>query len=261
MCCEHRGGLAMKAIVALLVPWISLLILGCGASQPTTRSLATVLQKMRDARCATAYCFGRDGDEFAVEPLADIPIGKTFVVADRGSLGTFINNHSASATLTAGIRVWALYDLASLSMYLSKPVFTTEDHIRVHGSAYEQPITRVKQPYPGIALGLLADALWIGFDINELHNGSDDNDRDPRYTRDAVISRAFTWTVAISPITLARNGLGTIASNRKRNSEPASGSTPEPTTPATENGSSSSTPSRAPAPASPSDTSAKEPAP
>jgi hypothetical protein len=209
----------------------------CSGCAPLYTSASGALESAREARCVTAICFGGDttdprtgkpkmATKYAIEPLAELPVGKAFTAWDSHSLGTFINNHDVSVQLAAGLRFWAFDDLMSVSVYLAKPLIATDDHIRVQGSTYEQPVSRVKQPYPGVALGFMGDMLWLGFDINELHNGSSDSDRDLRYGRDQVISRAYTFTLALTPITTARNAIG--AANMKSPAPPPATPVPSP---------------------------------
>jgi hypothetical protein len=168
---------------------------------------------MRKARCATAICFG-ESYKFALEPLIELPIGKSFTSNGLGALANFENSHDVSATFTAGARFWVFYDLISFSLYLSKPVFSQAGTLRVAGSAFEYSADNVRRPYPGFAIGLLADVVWIGFDIDELRNGDTDATHDPRFPRNAVVSRAPVFTIALAPVTLARNALGNASSSK-----------------------------------------------
>src|SRR5690349_9847347 len=44
--------------------------------------LENVLESSREARCKTALCWGGDGDtKYGLEPIGEIPVGKTFVPA------------------------------------------------------------------------------------------------------------------------------------------------------------------------------------
>lgn len=203
-----------------------------GAPKPTK----TLSQQWNDAvsgalagRCATAICFGGDdGYRFAIEPLADIPVGKTFALwpSDTNSLAGFVNNHDFSATFSAGLRFWAFHDIVSGSIYLAAPLFNTDDKVRILGDSFQQPSSRIRSPYPSFALGFLADTLWVGFQYIELRNGAaDDSTRDFAYPRNAVISQVWTATVALAPITAIRNGLGAAS---KKSSPPAD--TTKPTT-------------------------------
>jgi hypothetical protein len=176
------------------------------------KTFANFFGNARAARCRTAICgFGADDTWFAVEPLGEIPVGKTFVFpgVDSG-LADFVQNHDVSVTLAAGLRFWFFYDWVSLSVYLSSPLYDGDATIRLRGSDFEHSPARLKRPYPGVGLGLIGDLLWIGVDYNELRNGDTDASRDPDFARNAVISRAWTISFGLAPITLARSGLGSV---------------------------------------------------
>lgn len=181
-------------------------------------SFKDALRSAREGRCRTAICWGSDY-KWAIEPLAELPVGKTFSLSHKSDLGNYINNHNYSASLAAGIRVWLFHDLVSVAMYISTPL-GGDDTVRVRGSSYEFPATKIKRPYPGFALGLLADTLWIGFDHEQLRNGDSDAGRDPSFPRNAVVDRVWTLTVSIATITAIRNGLG-IATSDNEDSAPA----------------------------------------
>lgn len=170
------------------------------------------LSRARKARCKTALCWGgSDSTELALEPIGEIPVGKTFTpdfFRPRDGLAGFVNNHDVSLTLAAGMRFWFYYDVVSLSVYFSTPLLDGDATIRLDGSTFEHPFSRVRRPFPGIGIGLFGDIMWVGLDYNELRNGDSDMGRDPDYPRNAVIDRALTITVGIAPITLARTGLG-----------------------------------------------------
>jgi len=178
-------------------------------------SLSAATLAMRRARCATAICFGQDF-KYGLEPLVELPVGKTFTSNGLGALANFENSHDISATFTAGLRFWILHDAISFSIYLSKPLFAQHGTLRVAGSPFEYGEQNVRRPYPGLALGFLADVIWIGMDIDELRNGDTDTTRDPNFPRNAVVSRAPVFTIALSPITLTRNALGNVTSAAPR---------------------------------------------
>lgn len=167
----------------------------------------------RAARCQTAICWG-DKYFWGLEPLAELPVGKAFAM-DGSSLGKFINSHDVSLQLTAGIRIWTAWDWISLSIYIAKPLLTDGATIRVNGTDVSHPEADVRTPYPSLAIGLLADTIWIGFDIYELHNGDLDTNRDLAFPRNDVISRSVTLTLGIAPINLVRTGIGLVSSAAK----------------------------------------------
>jgi hypothetical protein len=174
-------------------------------------SFALATESMRKARCATAICFG-EGYKYGIEPLVELPIGKSFTSNGWGALAQFENSHDVSATFAAGLRFWAFKDWISIAVYLSKPLIQGSSTLRVQGSPFLYPSGNVRRPYPGAAIGVLADSIWLGVDVDELRNGDADSNRDPRFLPNAVVSRAVIFTVALTPITIARNALG--AANR-----------------------------------------------
>ncbi|WP_437960337.1 hypothetical protein WME76_12295 [Sorangium sp. So ce119] len=202
------------------------------ASQPEHAKPATttdtkfrdVLSLAREARCATAICWGEDR-KWAIEPLVELPIGKTFVLPRIGggasTLGGWINAHDVSLTFNAGLRFWVFWDWVSVSIYMSQPLLSGERTIHVPGSKYEHPASNIRRPYPGLALGLLGDSLWLGLDYQELLNGDAADRSDRNYARNQRISSALSLTVGIAAATSLRNGIGTslaarAASDRKK---------------------------------------------
>ncbi|MES1173002.1 MAG: hypothetical protein ABUL62_01645 [Myxococcales bacterium] len=159
-----------------------------------------------DNRCALAFCFG-DGHAIGIEPLVELPFGKSFS-ASNGAVADYVNNHDLKVDLAAGVRVWMFKDLMSLSLYLSKPL--TDRTVRIPGSAFEYPAAALRRPYPGIALGLLYDTLWVGLDHDELRNpdGTSGVAHDPTYPPNSLVGSSWTITVAIQPLTSFRNGIG-----------------------------------------------------
>lgn len=176
-------------------------------------TLAAALSRARKSRCATALCFGgSDGTKYAIEPLAEVPLGKTFVMPwVVGGLSDFVNNHDVSVTLAAGVRFWFAYDLLSLSVYLSSPLYEGDATIRMSGSPYEHSPSNLRRPFPGVGLGLLGDIVWLGADFNQLRNADSDVNRDLSFGRNQVISEVWTFTIGLSPIALARNGIGNVS--------------------------------------------------
>ncbi len=91
-------------------------------------SLSAATLAMRRARCATAICFGQDF-KYGLEPLVELPVGKTFTSNGLGALANFENSHDISATFTAGLRFWILHD-AIRALPLSTESKTCADHTR-----------------------------------------------------------------------------------------------------------------------------------
>ncbi|MBN2529133.1 MAG: hypothetical protein JXR76_22275 [Deltaproteobacteria bacterium] len=192
-----------------------------------TKVFKNGLFKAREARCKTAICGGGTDDTwFAVEPLLDIPMGLTFALPNykrgqwnTGPLTDYVNNHDFSISFVAGLRFWFWYDIVSFSIYFSKPVLEREKAIHIKGSDYPHSAANVRRPYPGFAIGLLGDTLWIGFDINELRNGDQTTNMDPNFRPNQVLSRVWTITIGIAPANTLRSGIGTALSRDTKDAE------------------------------------------
>lgn len=165
------------------------------------------------ARCTTALCFD-DNMWVAVEPLIELPVGKSFGTGS-GSLVNFINNHEIKVDLAAGFRLWLFRDLISVALYLSFPLTTSG--IRLEGSSFTYPAASIRRPYPGFAFGLLYDIIWIGIDHDELRNGDsvDSSAYNPAFPANARVSSCTTVTVALQLVTATRALFGAIAQKSK----------------------------------------------
>jgi hypothetical protein len=170
-----------------------------------------------DGRCKTAICLKAFNQKnwLGIEPLIELPIGKTFTF-NTGGLADFVNNNDFSVRFTAGLRVWLFKDWVSLAIYLSQPVTPKDSHVRITGSEFSYPATYVRRPYPGFALGFLFDVMWLGIDRDELRNGTTDDTsvRDASFPRNALVSGAWTFTLAFQPFTSFRTGIGTVLSKQ-----------------------------------------------
>lgn len=180
-----------------------------------------LVETILEARCATAICFnnGSTKNWLGIEPLVELPVGKSFAIGHT-SLSDWVNNHELHVDLAAGIRVWMFRDVVSFSMYLSKPLSDTP--VRLEGSSFVYPGSSIRRPYPGAALGLLFDSIWIGFDRDELRNGDSQTNRDATggslnsaYPPNEVISSSWTVTVALQPVTAFRTAIGTAVQASK----------------------------------------------
>lgn len=168
--------------------------------------------KIREGRCRTALCWWPD-NFWGLEILAEAPLGSSFAVHPT-NLGGFLDNNGFTVQLTAGLRMWTLWDYISLSVYFSKLVFQSNDAaIRIPSYSYQHPASSVRRPYPGIAIGLLSDIVWIGFDYNVLYNGNNSH-RDPHFPENTRIAGAWTVSIAFAPITLGR-AVGAAVNRRK----------------------------------------------
>ena len=190
---------------------------GCAGTQ--LASFGTAMDDARAARCATALCFG-DENEYAVEPVVELPVGKTFALSARSDgLPGYYDNNRIDVSFNAGIRFWALHDVASLTLYLSEPVVPSQSTLRIQGSEFEHPPSAVRRPWPGLALGLFADTLWLGVDYNELRNGGRVGGMDIHYRPNQRIDSVVSLTVAIAPVNAIRTGLGTALTQNRRKAE------------------------------------------
>lgn len=179
-----------------------------------TRSFRGAMVGARRSRCATAICWG-PSYKFAFEPLAELPIGKTFGVPSSG-LARYVNGNDIQVSFNAGVRFWMAWDWVSFAVYLSKPLLQGGDFIHVSGSKHEFATSQVRRPLPGIGVGLFGDMLWLSFDYDQLRNGNAGNLRAPEFPQNAIVSHAFTFTVAIAPMAGLRNGLGTLGEKNRR---------------------------------------------
>ena len=180
----------------------------------------TLVDKLLSARCSTAICFdnGKMRHWLGIEPLVELPIGIGFAVSGS-ALADYVNNHDIRVDLAAGVRVWLFRDVVSLSIYISKPLLDTS--IRLRGSDFVYPGASTRRPFPGFALGLLFDSIWVGFDRNELRNGDgkDSSALNPDFPPNQVVSSAWTLTLALQPVTAFRTAIGTAVQSSKAGSE------------------------------------------
>lgn len=79
------------------------------------------------------------------------------------------------------------------------------------------PGSAVKRPYPGFAIGLFYDSLWLGFDRGELHNGDagDQAAFNPDLPPNQVVTATWTITLALQPVTAFRAAIGTAVEASK----------------------------------------------
>jgi hypothetical protein len=163
-------------------------------------------------RCATALCFNANGQRgwLGIEPLVELPIGKPFTF-NSGGLADYLNSTNVSFSLSAGLRIWILQDWISLAVYLSTPLAPSNTTIQLSGSSFQYSASALRRPYPGLALGLLFDTLWIGLDRDELRNGADgSSNTNPAFPPNALVSGVWTWTIGIQPFTIARTSIATM---------------------------------------------------
>lgn len=207
---SKQVGLAKDALAAI----------GTQLQSLATASGWDLIDKLLTARCSTAICFdnGPARHWLGIEPLVELPIGIGFAVGSS-SLTDYVNNHDLRVDLAAGARVWLFRDVVSLSVYISKPLI--DSSIRLRGSDFVYPGSSVRRPYPGFALGFLFDSIWLGFDRNELRNGDgkDGSALSPDFPPNAVVSSAWTITLALEPVTAFRTAIGTAVQSNKAGSQ------------------------------------------
>lgn len=171
----------------------------------------SLVDTLLQARCRTAICFDNGEEQkywLGIEPIVELPVGKSFGVG-RSSLADYVNNHELRVDLAAGLRVWFFRDVFSVSVYISKAL--TDASVRIEGSPFVYPGSAVKRPYPGLALGLFYDSLWVGFDRDELRNGDADDQAgsNPDFPPNELVSATWTVTLALQPVTAFRAAIGT----------------------------------------------------
>lgn len=186
-----------------------------GGRRESVQDSAGIDQLLLEGRCKTAICLNAFDRRnwLGIEPLVELPIGKTFTF-NTGGLADYVNNNDITVKFTAGLRVWFFKDWVSLGIYLSQPITPKDSQVRIPGSEFAYPASYVRRPYPGFALGFLFDVLWLGIDRDELRNGTSDDSaaRDPSFPRNALVSGVWTFTLALQPFTTFRTGLGTVVS-------------------------------------------------
>ncbi len=177
----------------------------------TSDSGSSAITVLLDSRCRVAFCFNNNA--VGIEPLIELPIGKSFSL-NSGGVSDYVNNHDLKIDFAAGLRVWIYQDWLSFAVYLSKPL--SDRPVRIPGSSFEYPSSALRRPYPGVALGLLFDSLWVGLDRDELRNPDSTTgvNRDPTYPPNALVGASWTVTVALQPITAFRTGIGVLAKNQ-----------------------------------------------
>jgi hypothetical protein len=153
--------------------------------------------------------------------MAELPIGGTFALGSS-SLASFDNSNPLTIQFSAGVRFWFWSDLASISIYVAQPVYTSGSKLSIPGAALAHSASDVRRLGPSVALGFLGDLLFIGGGIDQLANGTvGSSDNDPAYAPGQVLSRALTITIGFAPLAAARNMGSNIAA--KTNPTPSTG--------------------------------------
>lgn len=190
------------------------------AAKAPSRAGQALVKELLAARCKTAICFDRRGagarreNWFGIEPLVELPVGKSFALGS-GGLADYVNNHSLRIDFTAGLRVWVHQDWVSGSVYLSQPLI--DRPVRVPGSSFEYPASALRRPYPGVALGVFFDTLWLALDRDELRNPDSVGtaQADPGFPPNGLVDSCWTLTIALQPLTAFRTAIGRAVEKRE----------------------------------------------
>jgi hypothetical protein len=181
----------------------------------TKTKLTRELSASRYIRCQVALCWGDQGTEWAVEPVLDLPIGIVWS-AGSGALTSYINANKLNIEFNAGLRFWMWHDRFSIMLYFAAPVVRGDDKIRLEGSGFEHPTSSIQRPFPSVGIGFFGDILQFGFAYDLLINGDGDQDRDPRYRPNQVLSRSLTITLGFATVLTARTALAHTGSDKDK---------------------------------------------
>lgn len=180
-----------------------------GINEPQ-RFRAFLMNGLR-SRCKIALCFAFEsrGDThyWGLEVLTELPTGLSIAgLRQKSSLARYLNSTPGSVSLKGGVRFILPDDWVSIGVYMSTRDFSDAAAVRVRGRNFDYPAGSIRRPYPGAALGLFGDLLWLGFDIEELQNAGDT--LDPAYPPNEPVSRAMTFTVALPLVSVLHQILG-----------------------------------------------------
>lgn len=184
-----------------------------------TRSFRGAMLGARAGRCGTAVCWG-PGYKWALEPLVELPVGKSFSLPGS-SLAKYLNSNELQVSFNAGIRLWLWWDWISISTFMSKVLVTGNDTIYTATSGVPLPASQLRRPFPGLGIGLFGDMLWISMDYDQLRNGNVMATKSPDFRPNEIVSHAFTFTIAVASIAGLRNGIGTLVEQKRRKQEEA----------------------------------------
>lgn len=176
-------------------------------STPRT-TLASRLIGTTSFRCKMALCWGgSSGRKFAFEPLLDLPVSLTWSMGD-GALPGYINSHLVNLEFNAGLRFWFAHDAASIAVYVSEPIIKSSDPIRVDGSSFSHTAGAIHRSYPSLGFGFFGDSLLLGLSYDVLRNGAADENQDPNFPPNEVLSRSLTFSIGFSFLNMTRNQIG-----------------------------------------------------
>ena len=127
----------------------------------------------------------------------------------------YINASNIKIQFNAGLRYWFAYDVMSVGILLAQPDLTeTSGGIDFRNRVL--PTSQVRRPYPTFVVGVWGDILQLSVSYDELRNApASSANHVPEFAPNTVLSRALTFGVAISPITAARNGIGSSLSSKE----------------------------------------------
>jgi hypothetical protein len=185
----------------------SALELKLDVSVKPSRTLADRLRGAREVRCYTAYCWGGDGTKYGVEPILDLPIGISWALGS-GSLANYINANRVDVSVSAGLRVWFAYDIASVGVLIARPSLSNQASIELEHSDVAFQSAAVSRPFPTLVLGFWGDVFSLTASYDQLRNTDGSGAADPNYLPNAVLSRTVVLGLSINPFTAARNAVG-----------------------------------------------------
>lgn len=196
----------------------SVLSLEITSSTPAAGSkLRDRLSGVRRVRCYTAYCWGGyDGMQYGIEPIIDLPIGISWAVGN-GALANYINANRLDVTVSAGIRYWFAYDVASVGLLIARPSLSSSTKIHLEHSDKTFTDASISRPFPTVVLGLWGDIFAITASYDQLRNTDGTGPVDPNFLPNEVLSRAIVFGVSINTLTAARNAIGasSVASEKE----------------------------------------------
>lgn len=183
-------------------------------NKPSDDSLQSQLAPWTQFRCKVALCWGGD-NRYAIEPVLDIPVNLIWA-AGHSALTDYINSNVVNLEFNAGLRFWFAHDIASIAVFISRPVIKSNEPIRVDGSDFSHSPSAVHRSYPSLGLGFFGDVLLIGVAYDVLRNGASEENQDPNYPPNAVLSRSLTFSLGFSFLNMARNQVGKTETETKK---------------------------------------------
>jgi hypothetical protein len=169
-------------------------------------------------RCKTAIClFGEDGGEgtgkwFGVEPVLELPIGKTFYISGSPYLSNatdyvkqITETDSLNVGVIAGVRLWFVYDLFSVGILLLN--ISAKNDIQVAEGPTVKTLSgsALRTATPGLTIGVFGDVVVFNVYKYVLRNDGTAVGNVPPY---GSLSGGTLASVAIAPFTLFKDLAG-----------------------------------------------------